>query len=381
VKPVSRIDEILKEMEYIAHHPAKMVMKWKSETGKKAVGIAPIHCAEEVVHAAGMLPVGLWGGQTTIMRATEYLQAFCCSVAKAIMELSAAGAYKHLDAIIFPETCDTFRVIPLMMRLADPLTPVIGLVLPDNRKIQAGIEYTANEYRTIAKKLEEITGNKVTDESLHASIELYNRHHAAMMRFFDVAAEHADVITPYWRHQVVKSSYYVLKEKHLAMVEELTAELSALPVNKGKGPRVVVTGIMTEPDNLLHLFGEFGYTFVADDLAQSSRQFRTPTPEDPDPFIRLGKRFAAFEGCSCVCDPEKLRGKIIVDMVKKQQADGVVVLIMKFCDPEEYDYPFIKQDLEAAGIPHLYLEIEQQMDSVEQLRTRLQAFSEMLMAK
>lgn len=378
---LSRINEILNELEYIAHHPAQMVMKWKSETGKKAVGIVPIHCAEEIVHAADMLPVGMWGGQTTLTRANEYVQAFCCSIAKAIMEFSAAGAYKHLDAVICPETCDTLRVIPLMMRVADPITPVIGLVLPDNRKIQTGIEYTANEYRSIAKQLADITGNVITDSALQASIKLYDRHHAAMMRFFDVAADHADVINPYWRHQVVKSSFYILKEKHLALVEELTALLSAFPVNKGTGPRIVVTGIMAEPDKLLNLFGEFGYTIVADDLAQGSRQFRTLTPEDSDPFIRLGKRFAAFEGCSCVCDPDKVRGKILIDMVKKQQADGVVVLILKFCDPEEYDYPCIKQDLEAAGIPHLYLEIEQQMDSVEQIRTRLQAFSEMLRDK
>ncbi|MGE5379708.1 MAG: 2-hydroxyacyl-CoA dehydratase subunit D [Methylocystaceae bacterium] len=375
---MSRVDEILNELEYIAHHPAKMVDKWKSETGKKAVGIMPIHCAEEVVHAAGMLPVGMWGGQTSISRANEYVQAFCCSIAKAIMEFSAAGAYKMLDAVICPETCDTFRVIPLMMRLADPITPVIGLTLPDSRKIQAGIEYTGNEYRNIARQLAELTGNVVTNDALQASIDLYDQHHAAMMTFFDLAAEHADIINPYWRHQVVKSSFYILKEKHLALVQELNAELSKLPVNKGNGPRVVVTGIMAEPDEFLKLLGEFGYTFVADDMAQGSRQFRTPTPADPDPFIRLGKRFAAFEGCSCVCDPNKLRGQIITEMVKKQQADGVLVLILKFCDPEEYDYPFIKEDLEKAGIPHLYLEIEQQMESLEQVRTRLQAFAEIV---
>ena len=375
---MSRIQELLSDFEYIAHHPAQMLHQWKAATGGKAVGIMPIHCAEEVVYAAGILPIGMWGGQTTISRANEYLQAFCCSIMKAVMEFSLSGAYKNLDAIICPETCDTLRPVPLMLRLSDPDTPVIGLVLPDNRKLQAGIEFTANEYRSIASQLAKITGKPVTDEALHASIELYNHHHMVMMDFYALAAEHGDVITPYYRHQVVKSSFFIPKDRHLALVEVLTAELRKLPLTSEKRLRVVVTGIMTEPDELLMLLDEFGFVIAADDLAQGSRQFRTPTPADPDPYIRLGKRFAEFEGCSCVSDPLKLRGKILADMVRTRQADGVIVLIMKFCDPEEYDYPYIKKDLEDAGIPHLYLEIEQQMDSLGQCRTRLQAFAELI---
>jgi bcr-type benzoyl-CoA reductase subunit C len=378
VKKLSRIEAILSELEYIAHHPALVVDQWKAETKGKAVGIMEIHCAEEVVHAAGMLPVGVWGGQTNISLANEYLQAFCCSIMKAVMEFTIRGVYKNLDAIICPETCDTMRTVPLMMRIAQPEMPVVGLTLPDNRKLPVGIAYTANEYRFIVRQLSEITGTTVTDAALQASIDLYDRHRTAMMAFFDIAADHADVINPYWRHQVVKSAFFIPKEKHLALVEELNAGLSALPQNKGSGPRVVVTGIMAEPDDFLRILGEFSYTIVADDMAYGSRQFRTLSPWDADPYLRLGKRFANFEGCSCVYDPDKLRGKLLVDLVQKKQADGVMVLIMKFCDPEEYDYPFIKQELEAAVIPHLYLEIEQQMESMEQVRTRLQAFAEII---
>ena len=66
---------------------------------------------------------------------------------------------------------------------------------------------------------------------------------------------------------------------------------------------------------------------------------------------------------------------MLAEIAKEKGANGVIVLMMKFCDPEEYDYPFIKQDLEDAGIPHVYrVESEQQMESLEQARTRLQAF-------
>ena len=85
----------------------------EKKTGCKAIGCLPIHSsgAEELIHAAGMLPVGLWGGQTIISKASEYLQAFCCSIMKAVMEFALQGVYKNLDGYISPNTCDTMRCI------------------------------------------------------------------------------------------------------------------------------------------------------------------------------------------------------------------------------------------------------------------------------
>ncbi len=77
-------------------------------------------------------------------------------------------------------------------------------------------------------------------------------------------------------------------------------------------------------------------------------------------------------------EEDKSKGKNLIRAVKDNQADGVVVCMYKFCDPEEFDYPVYKKELEDAGIPILYLEVDQQMDSMEQIRTRLQTFSEML---
>lgn len=377
---MGKINEMLEQFEYAAQHPAQVVSAWKKETGGKVVGWLPIHFPEEIVHAAGMLPVGLWGGPVEINRATEYLQAFCCSIMKAVMELGMIGAYRDVDVIVSPNTCDTMRCIPLMIKLAVPHPPVIGLVLPDNRKIEAGIQFTAQEYRSLASELQRYGGRPVTAELLQDSIELYKKHHQEMMRFMSIASDHCDVITPYLRHMVVKSSFFMPKEKHLQWLADLNQELCMLPKKAWQGPRVVLTGIMPEPYEMLHLMEEFGYAVVGDDMAQGSRQFRTPIPDGSDPFECLARRFAEFEGCSCVYDPEKQRGQLISQLVKDQKADGVVVLMMKFCDPEEYDYPFLKQDLENAGIPHVYIETEQQMDSLEQARTRLQAFREMLKA-
>ena len=69
---------------------------------------------------------------------------------------------------------------------------------------------------------------------------------------------------------------------------------------------------------------------------------------------------------------------MLKNLAEKYHADGIVICMMKFCDPDEFDYPIIKKELDEAGVQQLYVEIEQQMDSVEQLRTRIQSFAEIL---
>ena len=154
------------------------------------------------------------------------------------MELALNGAYRQLDAIISPNTCDTMRCIPLMLDYALPHPPVIGLALPDNRKIEAGINYTADEYRKIATELLKVGGKPISDEALAKSIKVYNIHRQTMMDFFDVANNHLDIITPYMRHMVIKSSFFMPKEKHTLWVKELIAELNTMPVHEWQGSKV-----------------------------------------------------------------------------------------------------------------------------------------------
>ena len=89
-------------------------------------------------------------------------------------------------------------------------------------------------------------------------------------------------------------------------------------------------------------------------------------------------RIVDQRGCPFLYEKEKTRGQMLIDQVKNYHADAVVTLLMKFCDPDEFDYPIYKAELEKAKIPHLYLEVEQQMDSFGQIGTRIQSFAEML---
>lgn len=378
---MNTIDSILAQMQEIAANPGRSVEKFKQATGKRAVGCLPLYVPEEIIHAAGMLPVGIWGGQTTITRANKYLPSFACSIMQGIMELGLKGTYDGLSAAIIPAYCDTLKCIGENWKVAVPQVKCIGLIYPQNRKIEAGVKFLEAEFNHVREELEEIAGEKITDEAIANSIEVYNEYRRTMREFCEVAVNYPVTISPVVRHTVIKAGYFRDKAEQTAQVKELIAALKKMPAEQFEGHKVVISGILAEPDNLLNLFADYGLAITADDLAHESRQFRTDVPEGSSPMTRLANWWSIFSGCSLAYDPAKVRGAMLIDLVKKYQADAVIISMMKFCEPEEFDYPIIKKELEAAGIPFLYLEIEQQMQSVEQLRTRIQGFAEMLKSR
>lgn len=347
--------------------------------GKKVVGCFPAYTPEELVHASGMIPMGLWGGQTELMRAKSYLPAFACPIMQSNMEFGLSGVYRGLSAVIIPALCDTLRCMTQNWRFGVADIPLIPIVYPQNRKSAASVEYLVSEYETVLTRISTITGQMMTEKALCRSIEIYNAHNAAMRAFSAVANEHLDVITPKVRHAVFKSAFFYEKSEHTAIVQEIVDELKTLPVYVHPGKKVVLAGIMCEPDALLDILEENGLAVAGDDLAQESRQIRTDTPPSGGGGLkRLALQWNARSGCSLIHEAGKPRGDMLTALCKQTGASGVISCMMKFCDPEEYDQPYYEGDLRNAGIPCLAIDIDQQNSSYEQIKTRIETFREML---
>lgn len=372
---MSNIKEILVEFGRIAGDPAGVVAKWKAETGRGAVGVLPVYAPEELVHATGFLPVGIWGGSVKITKARTYLPSFACSIMQAIMELELNGAYDSLEAVLISSPCDTLKCFGQKWK---GKCPAIQFVQPQNRGLACADAFLAEEYRIVRAKLESVTGRTITDSALEHSIQIYNENRAELRRFTELAGRHPELISPAQRHAVIKARYFMEKGAHTAKLRALNDLLDAAPVRPWSGKRVLLTGIMAEPDALLDFFAETGLAVLADDLAQESRQFRQDVPEGSDPIVRLAKWWNQLEGCSLATDRSKGRIPMLADLAKKTGADGVVVCMMKFCDPEEFDYPLLAKRLEQDDIPQLCLEVDLSSDSFEQTRTRIQSFVEMI---
>ncbi|WP_294855434.1 2-hydroxyacyl-CoA dehydratase subunit D [uncultured Oscillibacter sp.] len=360
-----------------ALHPDRTVAEACKQAGKEAVGFY-LYAPEELVYAAGFLPVGIWGGSTEIKLADRYLQGFCCSIMRADIEYGMRGTYNRLRAVMLPTVCDTLKCICENWKVAVPQVPIIPVVYPQNRTLPSGEEYLRDEFSRVRRELEDLAGQSVSDAELEAAFAVYETWREAMRAFTKVASTHPQTVHAKARHLIIKAGYFMDKAQHTREITELTHLLAELP-EETCAVRAVATGLVGEPLGVLDSLRENGVAIVADDLAQESRQFRVPARAEGDALSKMVWRIADQKGCPFLYEPEKTRGQKLIDLVKENKADAVITLQMKFCDPDEFDYPIYKAELEAAGIPLLYLEVEQQMDSFGQIGTRIQSLAEMLL--
>ncbi len=376
------VESLLKEFAAVSSSPKAQLAKYKAQ-GKKVIGVLPYYAPEELVYAAGMVPMGIWGtNDKTISRAKEYCATFYCTIAQLALEMLLDGTMNGLDGVITPTICDTLRPMSQNIRVAvGDKIPVIFLGAPQNRFADFGLKFTRDQYENIKKELEKIASKAITPEALQDAIKVYNKSRAARREFVKLASEHCDVITPVKRMQVLKSSYFMLKDEYTKKLTELNEELKKLPAADWKGTKIVTSGIICDNPKLLEIFEKNHIAIAADDVAHESRSFRTDAPETDDPMQDLAVQFANQDYDVLLYDPQSSknrRGEYVANLVKESGAQGLVLFMQQFCDPEEMEYPYLKKALDSAGIPHIKLGIDQQMRDFGQAETAIQAFADVL---
>ena len=370
--------ELIAALSQAGRTPKKTIARSVQESGKSPIGCFPIYLPEEIIYASGLLPVGMWGGQTAMTEVDRYIQGFCCSVMRANMELGLRGAYQDLRAIVIPTYCDTMKSILANWTVALKEPQVLSYTVLQNRNSSGSLDFILYQNEKLRADLSALTGRTISDGDIEEAFQVYEAYRSAVRRFVALVQEYPVSLSPTDRHLILKAAWFMDKKEYTKQLNQLMDALIAQPKERLAGPRVVVTGLMMEPTKLLDIFTENRFTIVADDLAHESRQFRTLSRESGGVMERIACRMIDLKGDTFFYEENKSKGNRLIQQVKDKQADGGVVCMFKFCDPEEFDYPVYKKELTDAGVPMLYLEVDQQMDSVEQIRTRIQSFAEML---
>mgnify|MGYP002645029211 FL=1 len=373
---------LLNEFKECSEHPYRVISAYKQE-GKKVIGVLPYYAPVELVVAAGMVPMGIWGSnKKTIAHAKEYCATFYCTIAQLALEMLLDGTLDQLDGIITPTICDTLRPMSQNFRVAmEGKLPCIFLAHPQNRKPAFGLQFTVDQYMHVKSELEKISGNTITDEALREAIKVMNRSRKARREFVKLAGQHPEAISAVERSAVLRSAWFMEPAVHAQKLEELNEELSKLPASNWKGRKVVTSGIICDNPKLLQIFDDNKIAIAADDVAQESRSFRVDASEEGDPMMALAQQFADQDYDILLYDEhseQNRRADFVVDKIKKSGAQGLVLFMQQFCDPEEMEYPYLKKALDDAGIPHIKLGVDQQMRDFGQASTAIQAFADVL---
>ena len=372
----------LNEFAEISEHPYRILSQYKKE-GKKVIGVLPYYAPAELVVAAGMVPMGIWGSnKKTIAHAKEYCATFYCTIAQLALEMLLDGTLDQLDGLITPTICDTLRPMSQNFRVAmEGKLPCIFLAHPQHRKPAFGLQFTVDQYMHVKTELEKISGAAITDDALRQAIKVMNRSRAARREFVKLASEHCDVITAVKRSAVLRAAWFMEPAVFAEKLEALNAELAKLPAANWTGKKIVTSGIICDNPKLLQIFDDNKIAIAADDVAQESRAFRVDASEEGDPMMALAQQFADQDYDILLYDEhseQNRRADFVVDKIKKSGAQGLVLFMQQFCDPEEMEYPYLKKALDAAGIPHIKLGVDQQMRDFGQASTAIQAFADVL---
>lgn len=374
------IKELLEQFKYYANHPREQLDKYLAE-GKKAVGIFPYYAPEEIVHAAGMFPYGVWGGRGPIEKAKEYFPTFYYSLALRCLEMGLDGSLDGLSASMITTLDDTLRPFSQNYKVSvGRKIPMLFLNHGQHRKEEFGKIYNAKIFKKAKEELERVCDIKIDDANFKKTFEIYNENRAERRKFIKLASTHPQTIKASDRCYVLKSSYYMMKEEHTELLKQLNEKLEALAEEDWDGVRVVTSGIITDNPGLLEVFDNYKVCVVADDVAHESRGLKVDIDMTiEDPMMALADQFARMDEDPILYDPDIFkRPKYVLDLVKDNNADGCLLFMMNFNDTEEMEYPSLKQAFEEAGIPLIKMGYDQQMVDFGQVKTQLETFNEII---
>jgi len=376
------MSEILERLYGVAADPIPYLRSWKA-VGRKIIGWVCTYVPEELVHAAGMLPARVFGDQTPLSLADHRLPPFMCTYVKEILESGLRGDYDFLDGIVFAYMCDPIKDLSdIWARNVRPM-PRENVVVPVKMNTAATRDYFVGELERFRARVEAIAGAPITPAALRASIDVYNRHRAAFRRLYALRAERPEVVRVADIWAILRSSMVMPKEEHTALLEPLVDELAGVTRHdgKGRGPRLFVTGNLCDHPPLLGLIEECGGVVVSDDLCTGTRYFDGPgiDPDAPNPLASIADFYLNKPACAVKCNYQIAdRGEFIAARARATGADGVIFLLVKFCSPQNFEYPLARDVLRREGIPHILLEYEWNERGSGQMQTRLSAFIETL---
>ena len=376
------MEEIMKQFVEYPSDPYTSIAKWKENHKKKVIGVFPMWIPEEIIHAAGMLPVVMWRSNEAITWGYKHVPPYNCPINKSVVDDVVKGKLKFMDGMVFLKQCLQSQEVPFIVENNRPPAFEEYLYLPPiYHGDKASKDFTRDEFEKLRKRLEEFGGEEITDEKLNESINIYNKNRSLLRKLYDLRKQKPGILRGRDVLRIVWSSMLMPKEEHNKLLESLLSELEKNGYEPTKGKKVFLSGCLCiHPQlELLDMIEDLGMVIVDDDIYVGYRYFANDAEITDDPIGALMERhFIKTPVDPARGEIEVNWGKELVGKVKKLHADGIITLLTKYCPPHLCYYPDIKVELADAGIPEVLIEVEHEIISLEGIKTRLQSFKEMI---
>jgi benzoyl-CoA reductase subunit C len=377
VRIVERCQALFDDLNFTA------VKDWKAAApGRKAIGYMPIYVPLELIHAAGMLPVGIFGGgdQLEVIQGDAYYQSYICRIPRSTIELGLTGRLDCLDGMLFPSICDVIRNLSGMWQILFKDKYVRYFDVPQNYVDAVGGTYYVDELQALRADLSKLRGAPITDAELNASIRVYNDNRAAVRELYAYRVQKPWQAPTSEVYLVLRAGMVLPPEEHTQLVRDYIAASEALPRPKRDNARVVVTGSFCEqpPLGLIKSIEMAGCYVVDDDFMLVTRWLLDDVPADGNPLEELSKAFL-HRSASTAAKYDMRRedkGVFLLKQVKSSGAEGVIFAAPSFCDPALLERPMLQDVLARQKIPYTAFKYAENTGQMAPIREQAGTFAD-----
>jgi len=352
--------------------------------GIAGFGVFPVYAPVEIIHAAGLLPVGLFGAgdKVEISHADSRFQSFICSIAKSTLELFLRGEMTDFAGAVFSSICDVARNLASVVKRNAPDMFIEYLHLPQNMGSAGSADYTRAELERFRRNLSAHLGRPISDEAINRSLELYNAIRRLTRALYQQRAERPGSISAAELCMVMQAGTRMMPEDFLPLLEQVVEQARDRRLHPRDSVPVVIEGAFCEqpPAGLIEVLEEAGCQVQDDDMLIGWRVFAEDVPLDGDPLGGLSKAYLFHSVYTSVRhDAARPRTDGLLRRLRVAGGQAVVFMPAKFCEPALLDYVLFRQKLEGANVPHLKVEFEEKMWTFEATRTEVEAFVESML--
>ncbi len=359
------------------------VKEWKAAVpGRKAIGYMPVYVPREIIHAAGMLPVGILGGgdQLEVIQGDAYYQSYICRIPRSTIEMGLTGRLDCLDGMLFPSICDVIRNLSGMWQILFKDKYVRYIDVPQNYEDEIGGKFYIEEMQILREDLARLSGKEITDEAINASIAVYNDNRAAMRELYAYRAAKPWQAPTSEVYLVQRAGMVLPPEEHTQLVRDYIAATDAVARPKRDNARVVINGTFCEqpPLTLIKSIEMAGCYIVDDDFILISRWLLDHVPCDASPLDELSKAFLHRSATTAAKYDLRRedKGQYLLKQVKTMGAEGVIFAAPSFCDPALLERPMLQDVLTQHKIPHTAFKYAENTGQMAPIREQAGTFAD-----
>jgi benzoyl-CoA reductase subunit C len=345
---IQRCQELYEDLDFTA------AREWKSaEPGRRVIGYMPVYVPCEIIHAAGMLPLGVLGGgdQLEVIHGDAYYQSYICRIPRSTVELGITKRLDFVDGMLFPSICDVIRNLSGMWQLMFPDVYTRYFDVPQNYEDDVGGEYYIHELQELKAGLESVGGRVITDEALRDSITVYNENRRLVRQIYEFRSTRPE--------RAPSSEVYLLMRAGMV-----------LPVD----------GAFCEqpPLNLIKSIEMAGCYIVDDDYMLVNRWLLDDVSLDGDPLANLALAFLhdSADTAAKYCTSDAEVGKQLLESVDRFDAEGVIFTAASFCDPALLERPMLVDKLSEHDIPYIAFKYAENSGQMQPIREQAGTFAD-----